>query len=202
VPGGRTMGQRGPDAERRRSGKDDPPVPLRPAERLLSPTLYLQPPAPGDMAFVRWLWSDAETMRAVGGPVDLSEDQALRWYERVVDPGRGTDGYCLIRLLDATPVGEISFHRLDPRRMAADLNIKVLASMRGRGLGREAMRRFLEYFFDEFGGRLLADDLAPGNAAGQAALARFGFRRVPSTGDAVRFELTDTEFRKTAGSVG
>jgi hypothetical protein len=37
------------------------------------------------MAFVRRLWTDPETMAPVGGSVVLSEDQAGRWYARMVD---------------------------------------------------------------------------------------------------------------------
>jgi RimJ/RimL family protein N-acetyltransferase len=146
------------------------------------------------MTYVRWLWSDPETMAPVGGPVYLTDEQAERWYARMVDPGRRTDCFCLIRLLDDSPVGEISFHRLKLESMVADLNVKVMASARGRGIGHEALRRFAEYFFGQFGGRALCDDVAPANRGGQGALARFGFRRVPSPASVVRFELTARKY--------
>lgn len=173
-------------------------APLRPTDRLVARSLYLQPPTLGDMDFVRRLWTDGDTMLAVGGPIVLTDEGASRWYARMVDPGRGTDCYCLIRLLDDTPVGEISFHRLDVRTMTAELNVKVMASARGRGIGREALLRFLECYFNSFGGRVLVDALAPQNVGGQIALARLGFRRVPSSADVVRFEMTDVEFRLLA----
>jgi len=175
---------------------------LAPTESLVAHSLYLRPPAPSDMAFVRWLWADEETMRPVGGPILLRDDEAERWYARVVDPGRGADCYCLIHLLDDSPVGEISFHRLEPQRMAADLNLKVMASARGRGIGREAGRRFLDYYFNSFGGRLLTDNLAPGNALGQAVIAGLGFRQVSGHGDVVRYELSAEEFRQLPGHSG
>lgn len=154
------------------------------------------------MEFVRRLWADADTMQAVGGPIVLTDEEASRWYARMVHPGRATDCYCLIRLLDDTPVGEISFHRLEVRTMTAELNVKVMASARGRGIAREALLRFLEYYFNSFGGRVLVDDLAPLNSGGQIALARLGFHRVPSSADVVRFEMTDVEFRLFARNAG
>ena len=164
--------------------------PLNPTQQLPARTLYLQPPTPPDMAFIRHLWSDPETMRPVGGPILLTDMEAATWYAHMVDPGRGTDCYCLIRLLDGTPVGEISFHRLNPADMSADLNIKVMASARGRGIGREALRRFVDFFFRDFGGRTLNDKVAPGNAAGQAALAVLGFRLLRREPDGVCFQMT------------
>ena len=146
------------------------------------------------MSFIRRLWADPETMRPVGGPVLLADGEAAAWYARMVDPGRATDCYCLIRLLDGTPVGEISFHRLNPDEMSADLNAKVLASARGRGIAREALRRFLDFFFREFGGRALNDTVAPGNAAGQAALAALGFRLLGREPHRVTFRMTPADY--------
>jgi RimJ/RimL family protein N-acetyltransferase len=173
-------------------GQDRPP--LSPHDRLAAGSLYLQPPSPEGMAYVRWLWADPATMGPVGGPVYLTDEQAERWYARMVDPGRRTDCFCLIRLLDDSPVGEVSFHRVNLESMVADLNVKVMASVRGRGIGREAIGRFAEYFFGEFGGRALRDDVAPANRGGQEALARFGFQRVPCPASVVRFELTAKEY--------
>jgi RimJ/RimL family protein N-acetyltransferase len=92
-------------------------------------------------------------------------------------------------------VGEVSFHRLDRETLTAELNIKVLASERGHGHGRRALHRFLEYFFNEFGGLVMTDNIAPGNTQGQALLAAAGFRRVTWPDWAVRFEMTVGEFR-------
>ena len=127
----------------------------------------------------------------------LTDEQAERWHARMVHPGRRTDCFCLIRLLDDSPVGEISFHRLKSESMVADLNVKVMASARGRGIGREALGRFAGYFFGEFGGRALRDDVALANRGGRRALARFGFRRVPGPCGVVRFELTAREHAVT-----
>jgi RimJ/RimL family protein N-acetyltransferase len=169
-------------------------APLSPQNRLEAVSLYLQPPSLADMGYVRWLWADPETMGSVGGPVHLTDEQSERWYVRMIAPGRQTDCFCLIRLLDGSPVGEISFHRLNTASMVADLNVKVMASARGRGIGREALGRFTEYFFREFGGHALRDDVAPANRGGQEVLAHVGFRRVPGPDDVVRFELTAQEY--------
>jgi RimJ/RimL family protein N-acetyltransferase len=170
-------------------------APLRPGRRLLAPSLYLEPPARDDMPFIRRLWADADTMEAVGGPIHLADEDAARWYTRLVDPGQPTDCYCLIRLLDHCPVGEISFHRLDTCTLTADLNVKVAASRRGRGIGREAMRRFLDFYFNDFGGCVIVDNVAAANTAGWTALSGFGFRAISCSPEVVRFELTGAEFR-------
>ena len=168
---------------------------LRPGDVLAADGVSLRVPLPVDLAFVRALWADAETMRAVGGPVTLTGADAEHWYARMVDPGRGTDCYCLIHLPGGEAVGEISFHRLDAATMTADLNVKVLARLRGRGIARAALECFLAYFFDALGGQLLIDDVAPANAAGQALLIGQGFRRVGVSDEAVRYALTRGEYR-------
>mgnify|MGYP000868099055 CR=1 FL=1 len=136
----------------------------------------LRPPRADELAYVRWLWSDPASMAPVGGVHALTDEQAARWFEHMVAPGRPTDFYCLI--FDAgtgEPVGEVSCHRLDWETMTAMFNVKVAAARRGRGYGRAALRVFLDWYFNRLGGRVMVDDLAPDNTVGQQAVLNFGF---------------------------
>jgi len=151
------------------------------------------------MGYVRWLWSDPETMAPVGGPVLLTEQQFERWYAAMVDPGRPANCYCLILDQRGRPVGEISFHHLDPTTMTARFNLKIAHPERGQGYAREAMRLFLDFFFNHFGGRLLLDDVALDNRAGQQALLRFGFEHDPSREDVFLLRLTREQFNEHYG---
>ena len=150
----------------------------------------LRPPTRADLPFIRALWADAATMEAVGGIVPLSVDAAEAWFRRMVDPGAPTDRYFLIETTDGRPIGEISFHRRDLERDTAGLNVKVLASERGRGHGHAAMTTFLTWYFEELGAREITDDLAPGNLPGRRLMERFGFVHDPSI-EGVRFMRLD-----------
>lgn len=150
------------------------------------------------MEFVRWLWSDPETMQPVGGPIHLTVEAARDWFARMVGPGRPTDFYCLIFNEESAPIGEISFHRLDRESMTADFNVKIASARRGKGYAREAMSVFLDYFFNRFGGRVMLDDVALDNQAGQKALLRLGFEHDPSVQDVFRLRLTREQFNALA----
>jgi RimJ/RimL family protein N-acetyltransferase len=150
----------------------------------------LRPPLQSDLPFIRWLWGDPETMDAVGGPVELTEEQAVRWFAAMVDPGSPTDRYRLIFDAADRPVGEISFHRLQPDTMTAELNVKIASPYRRRGYARRAMLQFLDDFFHDAGGRVLVDDVAPENVAGQQALLSFGFDRDVGEQGVVRLRMT------------
>lgn len=146
------------------------------------------------MQFIRWLWSDPETMKPVGGPVHLTDDRARRWFAQKIDPGSPTDCYRLICVEENRPVGEISFHRLDLNSMAAEFNIKLAGTERGKGYAREAMLLFLDDFFNRFGGRMMMDDVAVDNYAGQQALLRFGFDRDPGVEKVFRLRMTRDQY--------
>lgn len=152
------------------------------------------------MQFIRWLWSDPETMQPVGGPIHLTEDQARRWFAKMVDPGSPTECYRLICNAEQRPVGEISFHRLDTASMAAKFNIKIASTERGKGYARAAMRVFLDYFFNQSGGRILIDDVALGNYAGQQALLRFGFEHDPVAEEVFRLRMTREQYNHRYGA--
>ncbi len=128
-------------------------------------------------------------MEAVGGPIEWPLERFERWYQRMVEPGRSTDLYCLIVSgKDQMPVGEVSFHGFDGS--TATLNTKVVASQRGRGFGQDALQTFLRFFFDQVGGADLIDDVALGNTAGQRLLLRRGFLHDPTRHDVYLLRMT------------
>jgi RimJ/RimL family protein N-acetyltransferase len=129
-------------------------------------------------------------MAPVGGPVLLDDEQAARWFERMVDPGRPTDCYRLILDGQGRPVGEISYHRFDPGTGTAGLNVKVAHTERGRGYGTEALRQFLEMYFRDESHHCITDDIAPENEGGQKLLLEFGFEHDPSVKEVFFVYLT------------
>lgn len=161
----------------------------------------LRPPRPEEMAYVRWLWGDPATMAAVGGVHPLTEAEAEAWYARRVAPGRPSDFYCLILDSDTgEPVGEVSCHQFEWTTRTAMFNLKVAADQRGRGYGRAAQRVFLDWYFNQLGAEVMVDDLAPDNVAGQQALVRFGFERVPAGAGDFRVRLTRARFNARYGA--
>jgi len=156
--------------------------------------IHLKSPEWDDMPFIRRLWSDPETMRPVGGPVHLTDEQAEDWFARKIDPGRSTDCYRLILDNENRPVGEISYRHLDVESMTAFFNIKIMHAERGKGYAKEAMQVFLDQFFNQRGGRVMIDDVALDNVGGQQVLLRLGFEHDPSTGEVFRLRMTRERF--------
>ena len=172
---------------------------ISPAQPIRGEKIDLVVPGRADLAFIRRLWADPDTMAAVGGPVEMTDAQMADWYLHMIDPGRGTDLFLLILTKEGEPIGEVSFHRLDLDNMQADFNIKVMASHRGRGYGLEAMEQLLGYFFIDLGGHTMIDDLALENTAGQRMLERFGFVHDASQPGVYRLVLTRQRFMRHAG---
>jgi RimJ/RimL family protein N-acetyltransferase len=133
-------------------------------------------------------------MRPVGGPIRLTDEQARDWFRRRVDPGSDTGSYRLILDSQGRLVGEISYRDLDSGSGLAYFNIKIAHAERGKGYAREAMRSFLDAFFNQRGGRVMVDEVALDNTAGQKALLQFGFEHDPTTSDVFRLRLTRERF--------
>jgi RimJ/RimL family protein N-acetyltransferase len=129
-------------------------------------------------------------MASVGGPLDFPEPKAREWFARMVDPGGPANCYCLIFTQDDTPIGEISFHRWDPKERSAGLNVKVLATHRGHGYARDALLTFLALFFGRVGGRMMTDDVAVDNQPGQHLLCSLGFDRDDGVADVCKMVMT------------
>ena len=143
------------------------------------------------MDWILDFWRDPETMAAVGGIVDRNAEWGRDWYQRMVDPGDGTNCYFLICLReDGRPIGEVSFHRWKPAQRTADLNIKIEVGERGRGLGAEALALFLQHYFSTVKGARLEDPLLPDNPEGRALMEKMGFRLVEETAQHCLMVLT------------
>jgi len=152
------------------------------------------------MPYIQKLWADPLTMAEVGGAIHLTDEQAQKWYARMVSPGSETDRYFLIFTNDDQPVGEISFHRYDKNTGAAEFNIKIEHRHRGRGYAKQAVPLLLRYFFFDFGGKVMCDPVALDNQPGQMALIKLGFKKDASRQDVCLLKMTKEDFFDVFGN--
>lgn len=176
-------------------------LPLPAGHTVSSGAVSLEVPNVRDLDFIRHLWADPDTMEPVGGPVILSPEAASDWYRRWVAPGSVDRAYWLV-ITGSGPVGEISLRSFDIQERIADLNVKTAASARGKGYGRQALRGFLWFFFQDLGGAALVDDVALGNGAGQSLLLSEGFVRDPTRMEVCRLVLTSARWKAASSRNG
>jgi RimJ/RimL family protein N-acetyltransferase len=164
------------------------------APTLKADGLTLRTPRPEEMKYIKKLWADPMTMAEVGGPIHLSEEQAQKWYARMISPGSETGRYFLIFNQNDQPVGEISFHRYDPSTGTAEFNIKIEHCYRGKEYAQKAVPLLLRYFFFDFGGKIMCDPVALDNQPGKKALIKHGFKKDTSRQDVCLLKMTKEEF--------
>jgi RimJ/RimL family protein N-acetyltransferase len=169
-------------------------------QNLQGDAIELRLPTENDMQFIRWLWSDTETMKPVGGPLHLTDEQARQWFVRMIEPGSPTDCFRLIFNEREEPVGEISFHRLNFDTMTADFNVKIAHMNRGKGYAKKAMLLFLDFFFNQVGGNVMLDDIALDNYNGQQVLLQFGYEPDPNRKNVFRVKMTRERFNSLYAS--
>jgi RimJ/RimL family protein N-acetyltransferase len=160
-------------------------------------SVYIKQPEFGELDYVEELWSDEETMKDVGGIIPFPIERRKPWYEKMVCPTDEKNFYCLIYNHDDVPVGEVSFHRFNIEEKIADFNIKVQHKYRNKGYGKEAMKLLLRYYFYDFGGQVVFDDVI--NEKGQKALQSFGFESVSKCGNEILFKMTKERFTAVEG---
>ena len=170
------------------------------AKILKGENVYIRSPKHNEITYINQLWSDIETTGEIGGPYYLSKEKAEKWYPKMVNPTDGRNFYCLIFTTENIPIGEVSFHRYDDKAKSAELNIKVESSYRGKGYSKEALYLFLKYYFLEFGGEEIFDNVFNNNPKGQKALLSFGFELISMDDDNSFFRMTKKDFITLYGS--
>lgn len=121
--------------------------------------IYIKKPDLVELSYTQRLWNDIDTMADVGKVVDFPRYKWETFYKRSVNPTDGKNFYCLVYTKDNTPVGEVGFHGYDTPTKTARLNIRIENSFRGNGYGKEALELILDYFFQEFGGEYILENL-------------------------------------------
>ncbi len=83
-----------------------------------------------------------------------------------------------IEHFDSKLIGRISLRDIDQRTHQARLGISLRPDYVGQGLGTEAMKLFLDYFFDELHFRTMVLDVAAFNLRAVHCYERLGFAQV------------------------
>lgn len=139
-------------------------------------------PSLPDFKHVKSIWKDEKTMADVGGIVSVDETGYRKWFESMLVSGKDRNCYFLI-FSDGFCAGEVSFHRFDPEKRTAELNIKVKYEFRRKGIGNKALDLILTVFFDEWNGLEMYDTLWKENLNGIKALKGYGFKETGSDED-------------------
>ena len=108
--------------------------------------------------------------------------------------GDGCNVYCLVYNENQRPVGEISFHCYDENEKSASFNIKIQARYRGKGYAKATMDLMLGYYFNEFGGEVMIDEVI--NERGIRVLMSYGFEKVDKTEVGLLLRLTKDKFNQ------
>lgn len=155
--------------------------------------IYIKQPELSEMEFVSKLWSDEDTMRDIGGVYDISEKKWEKFYNSMIKANDKKNFYCLIYTVDDDkPVGEVSFHGYDCVTKSARFNIKILYSERRKGYGEEAFNLLLEYYFFEFGGKMIIDNVT--TREGFNLVKKFGFEVTGQYNEEIAVRLTKDNF--------
>jgi len=157
--------------------------------------VYLRTPKREEISFIKSLWESEETMKAVGGVRQYTDEEYQSWFTANVDPGNSTDRFLIIfENENDIPIGEIGFLRFSQETKSAELSVTVKAKFRRRGFGRESLMLLCDFFFIDFGGEIMECRTANDNIAGQKMVENFGFEVKDETDTEVIYQLKKTDY--------
>jgi RimJ/RimL family protein N-acetyltransferase len=158
-------------------------------DRIATTLLEIRPTAESDLPYLMNWWNDPEVMVVVGYPggLGITEDGVREWYEAWVeraDPARRH--FVIVHPPGATPIGEINYRDWDPQKGSARVDLKIgEPGLWGRGLGKDALKAFVAYLFDDFGLESVCLDVHAHNRRALALYRSLGFEETSRSGDGV-----------------
>ncbi|MGL4771968.1 MAG: GNAT family N-acetyltransferase [Clostridium sp.] len=154
--------------------------------------IYIKQPEFYELSYVSKLWSDEETMKDIGGVFNFPEEKWTMFYKKMVQPTDGKNFYCLVYTTRDKAIGEVSFHGYDSATKIARFNIKIHHRYRNKGYGKEAIRLLLEYYFLEFGGEMIMDNIHTDD--GKRVAEKLGFKCVRQFKNELTVRITKEDF--------
>lgn len=154
--------------------------------------VYIRQPEYEELSFVAKLWADKETMQDIGGVFNFPESKWSMFYKKMIYPTDGKNFYCLVYTNADEAVGEVSFHGYDSATKIARFNVKIHSKHRNSGYGEEAVRLLLEYYFLEFGGDMIMDNIT--TEEGKKVAAKLGFKAIRQYKNETAIKITRNEF--------
>lgn len=154
--------------------------------------VYIKQPEYRELLFVSKLWSDEETMKDIGGVFNFPESKWDMFYRKMVKPSDGKNLYFLVYTIRDKAIGEVSFHGFDSATRIARFNVKIHHRYRNKGYGEEAVRLLLEYYFLEFGGEMIMDNIS--TEAGIKVATKLGFKALRKYKDETPVRISRNEF--------
>ena len=157
---------------------------------LKNSTIVVVEPTIDDWIHVKNIWEDPATMHDVGGIHELPFEKYQNWFSKMFEEKKKGNKYFLIFDADRhTCLGEISFHRYDPKTQKAMFNIKIKAESRNKGVAFQAMDMLFGYYFNQWKGKIIEDAVWEKNKNGLEKLKNYGFQEVRREEDGIVLEL-------------
>lgn len=129
-----------------------------------------------DNAVLKKLINDAETESGVGGwSFPVSELKQKQWFESI-SLDNSTSQFRFAVELNGSCVGMIGLHKIDYKNSTAEVDIKLLNSIRGQGIGTRAMEMLVKYAFNELNLHCLIANILENNLGSKRMHEKVGFR--------------------------
>ncbi|MGL5152706.1 MAG: GNAT family N-acetyltransferase [Clostridium sp.] len=154
--------------------------------------VYIKQPEFDELDYVSKLWADEETMRDIGGTFNFPEEKWKMFYKKMVQPTDGKNFYCLVYTTRDKAIGEVSFHGYDSATKIARFNIKIHHRYRKKGYGKEAIKLLLEYYFFDFGGEMIMDNIT--TEEGKIVADKLGFKGFRQFKNELTVRITKNDF--------
>lgn len=165
--------------------------------------IVLRPIMNVDAAVLLELNNDKRVQECVvGNPKTVSMEEQIQWMNKI---GSEDNIKRLIVELDGDAIGTLIFSDIDSVNQTAVINIKILPTNQGKGIGTEALKLGCEYAFYDLNLYCLIAHILQYNVASQRAFSKAGFKRegilrgrVVKQGerqDLLSYSLLRTEFR-------
>jgi [ribosomal protein S5]-alanine N-acetyltransferase len=150
---------------------------FHPFKNLETKRLFLRRVAVTDLAEIRQLRGNPETMKFIPRPLVTSDEEALEHFKLIDDKIEKNEGINWAITIKGNPklIGIIGHYRIQPENHRCEIGYMIMPEYNGQGIVTEAIKAVLEYGFDDLNMHSIEAVIDPDNIASERVLQKNGF---------------------------
>ncbi len=150
---------------------------FHPFKNLETDRLFLRRVSKDDVAEIRELRGNPETMKFIPRPLVTNDEEALAHFKMIDDKIETNEGINWAITLKGNPkmIGIIGHYRLQPENHRCEIGYMILPEYNGQGIITEAIKEVLEYGFNDLQMHSIEAVIDPDNFASERVLQKNGF---------------------------
>lgn len=150
-----------------------------------------------DMLYIQKLWGDGNTMLESGGAFAIKDEDLNQMFSILRKEDASINNHFVIET-DGKHIGDINIRNYSEDSKKGQIDLKIEYTERKKGYAKEALKLYLDYFFNKLGAEEIYMEFWLENYFVKEKLVEYGFEFASVSDDLYRLNINKESYLKSS----